>query len=185
MLLSDNNIKSELSYAYLHAIAARAGVECKGTDRHSDGAGVDATLRVREKFHDDSKLTHFTVDVQLKATSAVPREPHEAKTHYSFDMEVTHYKKARYSAETRGNALLVIVLFLPDDPTEWLCHTVDGLVAKRCAYWVSLCDAPETTKSEKSTQVIYLPKANVLSVDGLRQVLGRISRQERVVYEFP
>lgn len=185
MLLTENNIKSELSYAYLHAVAARAGVECHGTGRHSDGAGVDAFLRAKGKFHDDSKLTQFTVDVQLKATSTTPREPSKKEAHYAFDMEVPHYKKARYATGSRNNELLVIVLFLPNDPTEWLHHTVDGLLAKRCAYWVSLCDAPETTNSDKGSQVIYLPKKNVLSVDGLRDVLGRISRQERLTYESP
>ena len=36
MILSTNNIKSELSYAYLHAVAAR-GLECAAAGQHSDG----------------------------------------------------------------------------------------------------------------------------------------------------
>ena len=43
-LLSNNNITAELSYAYLHAIAAKAGMSCKAGDRHDDGAGVDLSL---------------------------------------------------------------------------------------------------------------------------------------------
>ena len=68
MLLSQNNIMAELSYAYLHAVAARAGFACEEGNRHEDGIGVDAKLRVKERFAPDSTLTNFTVDVQLKAT---------------------------------------------------------------------------------------------------------------------
>ncbi len=180
MLLSENNIKSELSYAYLHAVAARAGIECHGAGRHSDGAGVDATLRAVGRFHADSILTDFTVEIQLKATSQTPSE---SNSHYSFHMKVPHYEKAR--STSRGHALLVVVLFLPDDPAEWLRHTEDGLLARRCAYWVSLLDAPETSNKPDSTQVIYLPKNNVLSAEALRNVMGRISRRERICYESP
>lgn len=40
----NQNIESELSYAYLHAVAAKAGMSCKQGDRHDDGAGVDAEV---------------------------------------------------------------------------------------------------------------------------------------------
>lgn len=42
--LSPRNIESELSYAYLHAVAASAGVDCGIATRHEDNAGVDARL---------------------------------------------------------------------------------------------------------------------------------------------
>ncbi|CAK0768443.1 hypothetical protein CCP3SC1AL1_4480001 [Gammaproteobacteria bacterium] len=42
--LSSNDIESELSYAYLHAVAAKAGVGCKIGSRHDDNAGIDAVL---------------------------------------------------------------------------------------------------------------------------------------------
>lgn len=92
VLLSENNIKSELSYAFLHAVAARAGLACHATDRHSDGAGVDAVLRARERFEPDSIFTDFTVEVQLKATSAPPAV-HEGR--YSFWLRRDAYDKLR------------------------------------------------------------------------------------------
>ena len=39
MLLSEKEIESELSYAYLHAVASRAGFACEYAGRHSDRAG--------------------------------------------------------------------------------------------------------------------------------------------------
>ena len=42
MSLSMQNTEAELSYAYLYAIAGKAGMSCKAGDRHDDGHGVDA-----------------------------------------------------------------------------------------------------------------------------------------------
>jgi len=71
-MLTTQNIEAELSYAYLHAVASRAGIICERTGRGSDDAGVDAVLRVKGQLAEDSRLTSFTVDVQLKATVVHP-----------------------------------------------------------------------------------------------------------------
>ncbi|MCK4660556.1 MAG: DUF4365 domain-containing protein [Phycisphaerae bacterium] len=92
MLLSENNIKAELSYAYLHAVASRAGFACEVTGRHSDGAGIDAILRVKEKLAHDSTLISFTVEVQLKATS---RKLVLKNEKYSLSLDVKQYDKLR------------------------------------------------------------------------------------------
>lgn len=72
MLLTENNIKAELSYAYLHAVASRAECEAVVSGRHRDSAGVDAVISAKERFAPDSIYTDFSIDVQLKATSDVP-----------------------------------------------------------------------------------------------------------------
>ena len=179
MLLSENNVKSELSYAYLHAIASCAGLACEYGSRHSDGDGVDAVLRAHEKFGTDSVVTRFTAEVQLKSTSSVPTEVNDC---FSYRMERAHYDKARCTDTLASR--LVVVLFLPDDRAEWLVHSKEALIAKRCAYWVSLYGAHSSTnRSEKET--IYIPKANALSVDSLRTLMGRFSRLERIPYASP
>lgn len=38
--LTSENIESELSYAYLHAVASHAGASCEATGRHEDNCGV-------------------------------------------------------------------------------------------------------------------------------------------------
>src|ERR1700733_9073075 len=76
MTLTGNDIRAELSYAYLHAVAARAGFGCEYAGRPSDNAGVDAYLRVKERLDSASILTNFAIEVQLKETStnSVPPE---------------------------------------------------------------------------------------------------------------
>ncbi len=129
MLLTENNIRAELSYAYLHAVAARAGFACEEGNRHEDGIGVDAKLRARERFGVDSVVTNFTVDVQLKATSA---EPAEVDSKYTYSLRLKNYNELR-SVECQAPQLL-IVLFLPADSAQWLVHSADRLVCQRCAY---------------------------------------------------
>jgi hypothetical protein len=177
MLLTQQNIESELSYAYLHAVASRAGFECTVAGRHSDGAGIDAVLRIRELFGEDSFLTNFTIDVQLKATIA---EPSLRDGRYSFSLDIEHYDKLR--STSHAAALLLVVLFLPADAEEWLVHSEDRLIARRCAYWVSLRNAPPSANA--TSQTVYIPKENCLSVGTLRSLAARISRGEIPLYEL-
>ena len=72
--MTENDIMAELSYAYLHAVAARAGFGCQAGSRLDDGASVDAILRVNEKIAPDSVLWNFPIEVQLKATKQVLTE---------------------------------------------------------------------------------------------------------------
>jgi hypothetical protein len=176
MLLSDNNIMAELSYAYLHAIASRAGFSCQEGNRHEDGIGVDAKLRVKERFGTDSTLTNFTVDVQLKATSNAPIDQGDE---YSYSLRLKNYNELR-STECQAPQLLV-VLFLPSDNGQWVIHSVERLICQRCSYWVSLRGAPPS--DNETSQTVYVPKANCLSVEHLRELMARFSRMEVINYE--
>jgi len=169
-MLTLQNIESELSYAYLHATAARAGIICEYTGRHSDEAGVDAVLRVKGRLAQDSVFTQFTVEVQLKATKQVPVEQNGR---YSHSLKVKNYNELR--SENTGAPQLLVVLYLPEDAETWLSHSEESLVARRCAYWVSVRGAAET---DQASRTIYVPRANLLSVAALRGLMTRFSRQE-------
>jgi hypothetical protein len=174
-VLTTQNIEAELSYAYLHAVASLAGVICEGTGRHSDDAGVDATLRVKGALAEDSVLTSFTVDVQLKATTA---RPVEQAGQYLFALKMKNYHELR-SIRTNIPKVL-IVLYLPAETGGWLSHSPEALVMRRCAYWLSLRNAPEV--DNEASRTVRIPTANVLSSDQLRALLTRFSRREVIDY---
>jgi uncharacterized protein DUF4365 len=174
MLLTENNIKAELSYAYLHAVASRSGCGAVVTNRHRDSAGVDAIISAKERFAPDLLYTDFSIDVQLKATSDDPALDDLGRFPYSLRLD--HYNKLRDSE--RQSALVLIVLFLPAESGLWLVHSADGLLARRCAYWVGLRGAPES--ANKATQTVYLPSANQFSVEGLRSLMTRVSRGDLI-----
>ncbi len=178
MLLSDNDIKSELSYAYLHAVASRAGLACEVAGRHSDGAGVDATVRAKERFDSLSIYTHFSLEVQLKATSANPAP--DARGRYPFPLTLDHYNKLRDAGAAAQQIL--VVLFLPEDKARWIDHSLEGLISRRCAFWVSLRNAPDSVN--QTSQTVYLPEVNPFSVEGLRSVMAMCSRGVRIDYEL-
>ena len=171
MLLTENNIKAELSYAYLHAVASRAGFGCSWGNRHDDGAGVDALVRFKERLAPDVTYTESIIEVQLKATS---EQPTLQNGRFPFFLKRDHYEKLIGNENPLRRFL--VVLFLPDDPDEWLGHTPDQLLLKRCAYWCSVRGAGDTTN--KSGQTVYLPQVNAFSVAGLRGLMTRVARNE-------
>jgi hypothetical protein len=175
MPLADNDVKCELSYAYLHAVAAKAGCECQVAGRLSDHLGIDARLHVNENFGPEAVI-RFTLDVQLKATST-PLQP--VLDRYSFSLPIEHYDKLRFTS--RESPLLLVVLQLPAEPEQWLKCTPRALTLKKCAYWVSLYGAPPS--ANVTAQTVYLPRKNLFTVDGLRALLARFARRERMAYD--
>ena len=73
-----------------------------------------------------------------------------------------------------------MVLYLPADPSEWLRHSEDALIAKRCAYWVSLRSAPAS--ENVGHQTVYIPRTQVLSITSLTEIMTRCSRDEEINY---
>jgi hypothetical protein len=112
----------------------------------------------------------------LKATSKIPSLEAERFSYWFKDV-------ARYDNLCERSApmpKLLVVLYLPEDAAKWLEHSEDALVARKCAYWVSLWDAPES--ANRNGQTVYLPRANLLSVDGLRSLALSLAREEELRY---
>jgi hypothetical protein len=174
--MTRNDILAELSYAYLHAIASRAGFSCQVADRISDAHGVDARVGWKERFDASTVHTNDDFRVQLKATTKQPKEEDERLSYFLED--VARYDQLR--ARAGRYPTLLVVLFVPENEAEWLTLDHDALTAKRCAYWVSLWDAPATTN--RSGVTVFLPRANILTVENLRRVVQRFAVEEDVVY---
>ena len=96
----------------------------------------------------------------------------------AFRLAVEEYDKLRLTSGE--NALLLVVLQLPADPAEWLICSPEALTLKGVALWVSLFGAPAS--SNDTSQTVYLPRPNRLTVEGLRQLLVRFARKERIQY---
>ena len=171
------DIESELSYAYLHAVAAKAGVGCQVSARALDNMGIDATLHVKRDFGLNAILTELSIHIQLKAAVSISAEG-EAPFSYFFK-GIAQYNSLR--ALTTMPPKILIVLCLPKDREEWLTHSNEQLLLKRCAYWVSLRGAEDAINSSGQTR--HLPRTQVFSPDGLNNLLARIARQEEIRYD--
>lgn len=174
--ISDLNIESELSYAYLHAVASHAGASCSWSNRHEDNAGVDAKITAWGPFPSGGYRQEIDLKVQLKATIG---EPVDKKGCFSYSFSgIKQYDDLR--SDTVATPRILVVLFLPKSKNAWLTHTEDTLSLSKCAYWVSLLDAPASTNG--SSQTIYLPKTQKFDVANLADICDQIASGKKLKY---
>jgi hypothetical protein len=176
--LDPKDIESEFSYAYLHAVASAAGMNCDCTNRHDDNRGVDARLTCWEHFEGSYK-EEIDLKVQLKAT--IDNPPTTGSHSSYFFKGVKQYDFLR--EETHNQHRLLVVLYLPNNKNEWLNVATEQLILKNCAYWVSLRGANACTNSTGET--VYLPKEQLLTPDNLLNIFRKISKNEPLNYEMP
>jgi len=177
--LTQQNVESELSYAYLHAVASRTNMACQVASRHADDAGIDASLTAWAPFPDGGYLTEVDLNVQLKATIQPPADD---GTSYSYFVRgVKRYDGLRQ--ETVATPRILVVLFLPADAGQWLSHSEEELVLRRCAYWVSMRGAPPSDNETGAT--VNIPKSQTFAPDDLIGLVARLCRRDIPVYQVP
>lgn len=176
MPVNRQDVEAELSYAYLHAVSAAAGFECCVAGRLADKNGIDAQVKVYGEIAGPGTLTDVAVEVQLKATYT-PLAVIENRISFN-RLTVDQYDQLRTSRPKLDRFL--VLLHLPPEQADWLRVSPDQLVARNCAWWVSLWNAPPSNNT--ANQTVYLPRDNLLDVDGLRSLMVRVAREERIAY---
>lgn len=114
------------------------------------------------------------MDVQLKSCS---RDLTQDAIRFSYPIKRAQYDKLR--AIDANSPILLVLFVMPTDQAEWVTLDEGSLVTRKCAYWVSLYGARPVTAD---TPTVYVPKANLVSIDAMRALLGRFSRREEVRY---
>lgn len=150
-ILTDNDRKAELSFAYLATLAAYAGYTCQRGPQ-PDVASVDATIR-----SGDAGGTQF--DMQLKATSA----PDRGADGLRFRLSKKNYNDL---VADRMTPFVLIVLELPPVDADWLECTLQHVVLRRCGWWVSLSGHGPT---EGATKTIVIPQEQRIGRPGWRR----------------
>ena len=171
-MLTSEQIKEELSYAYLHAVASHAGFSCEHGPR-KDMDSVDAQVLARGRLVADSTRFSPRLEFQLKATAvAAP-----TGTHFSFALPMKNYNDLR---QPRVVPVYLIVFTLPENAADWLALDEEALVTRRCAYWCSLLGAPEVANTDSRT--VRLPRNQCLTPDALTELMVYASREEDLPY---
>ena len=184
----DTDIEEQLSIAYIHAVCARAAMCWKEQGRLADNNGIDGHITGWKPFSDtDGYLKQIGLHVQLKATK---KKVTETPTHFSYAIDsIRQYDDLRESA--LGTARILVVLFLPSDSTEWLSHSHERLLLKKCAYWVSLRGAAAITRKPTgksgvlSGATVYIPKGQPFNVEGIKKLASLLSHNTPPTYELP
>ncbi len=157
--------QEEISKAYLHAVAAKCGFAVAGWSQ--DHGCLDATVGAAATVG-SGHLVRPKVDIQLKATH---RKDVEYDEYVSWTLDIDHYDRLRAPAQAPH---LLVVLLLPDDVEQSVEHSIEQLVLRRCAYWVTMTGM-EPVRSQKS-KTVRLPKSQVFSPAALTGILETVSR---------
>jgi hypothetical protein len=166
-MLTQPHREESLCRAYVQAVAAQAGLNFSWL---AYDYGIDMTLRTVERVGEHYMDVGMPLDLQLKATTRAKVRP----SHVVYDLEAKTYKHLRLS-QNEGARILVL-LVLPANESEWLSQSVDELILRRCAYWMSLRGMPKT-KAKKSIR-ITIPTENVFSVQAVQSLMTRLQRGE-------
>jgi hypothetical protein len=177
--MPQNEIKSELSSVYVHAVASMAGCACNRAERQTDNLGIDLTIRFRGDFPNlPSPARLVTFDVQLKSGSNISFDNQNSIVLDGLDKK--NYDD--YRDDRRNPPIFLILFVLPENSDEWLKLTEEELVLKKCAYWVSLRGAAECTTATKR---VFFPKKQLFNVAQLQNIiLPTLAAEEEFLYQY-
>lgn len=158
--------KEELSKAYIHAVAARCGFAVGSWSQ--DHGGIDATIGAAGPMV-ASGLSRPKIDIQLKCTS---RTDVLKTDHLVWTLQREHYENLRHPAIQPH---LLVVLLLPEQESEWVKHTPDMLILRRCAWYVKMTGmAP--VPAGNATVTVKLPLTNEFSPAQLHAMMVQLSQ---------
>lgn len=165
-MLSEDDIREQLSIAYLHAVAAHAGYAWEPT--RVDRDGIDGRVCARGIVDPAATISSPSIGFQLKATTTIS----EVGDPIRFPLKQKNYDdlRGRY-AEPRYLA----VLLLPTEFADWLRLDDSQLVLRRCMYWFSLAGSPETDNTTSTT--VGIPRSNLLDVSALQRLMAAAARE--------
>lgn len=161
-----SNQKEQFSIAYVRAIASVAGFVISRQEVDEDSVDLTMSARGTSGTYRSPKL-----DIQLKCTA-------RDLVHGDF----LHFPLPRKNyEELRGSRFLVprilVVVTVPEALDDWLLQSEDELILRRCGYWSSLRDAPETPNDESIT--VRIPRANRFTVPVLTAMMQTVANGER------
>ena len=145
-LLTVPDQKEGLSLLYVRALATRAGflTSVPEPDRDSVDLRIQADGAHRP-----------ALDLQLKATTGFG-EPRDGVLPFRLPMK--NYDDLRIETQTPR---LLVVLEFPEDEEHWLTVTMEKLVLRRRAYWLSLQQNHDEITGQK-TVTVHIPNKTYL-----------------------
>ena len=162
----DSKRKEEISISYLHALCAMKGISFE-PQTHDDDS-IDIMLKKVFCRADNSKY-NAQISVQLKSTSSDYKEQAE---NYSYSLKKKNYDDLRMPATVKPYLFLLI---LPEDDSDWVTHSIEELVIKKCMFWLDLKDLPDNDNTSSVT--VYFPKSNYVSSETLDKILRNVAEE--------
>lgn len=159
--MGPNIQQEEMSLAYIHAVAARAGYDYTGRVGR-DTASVDGEISSDEGLFPAFKY-------QAKSTS----RPLVDGDEIVYDLNVKNYNDL--CVESRESRLLILVS-IPTDIADWTSVDEEALCIRCAGYWHSLRGEQPSTRSD--SQRIRFPESQRFGPDQLPTLMRRIANGE-------
>ncbi len=152
--------KEYISIAYIRALASQSQALIEEIKEDSDS--VDIRLKKKMTLPDGTEFWG-EIALQLKATNS-SNLYHEDTQNIYYQLKVKNYNELRLQSVSKKYLGLLI---LPDK--DWLDVDINRMIIKKCMYWTSLSNFPETNNS--STVQVIIPKTNQLTSDVINDLL--------------
>jgi hypothetical protein len=166
-MLTNQHIEEGLSRAYVQVIASRAGISI-GTPQLD--YGIDGTFSKIQIINKRRIESGFKLDYQLK--SSISWEL--SNNHVIYDIEAKTYNDIIYrSRESRAVPIILILMCLPRNSSEWLENSEDHLLLRKCSYWMTLTG--DFTDNFRSVR-IKIPREQILTPGSLSALLESIEK---------
>lgn len=162
-IITKNDQKEMLSFAYVQAVTACAGYVT--SVRSLDRDGVDLQINAGGPMRP-------SLDLQLKATVNIIEL--QDMSLLSYQLKKRNYDLLREETQTPR---LLVVLHLPKIESCWMTISEDELVLRYRAYWLDLKGLQKT--QNKRSIAVRIPKQNLFNVENLR-ILMEKSREGRI-----
>ncbi len=170
-MLTKNHAQEGLSRAYMHAVASAARVLLDITDVFDYGIDGKFDLIDVLDSRDSKGKTHrlhlparCPISFQLKSSTKWRHDGEDVV----WPIGGKDYNKL-VSSGTHVVPVILILLCLPHDETNWASFSENELLLQRCCYYMTVEGQPlariDTTKQLK------IPRANLLNVVALRTML--------------
>jgi hypothetical protein len=161
--INDSNIdqcKEDFGEAYVKAVAAAAGCWVQWFSRDYDGVDGQITRYGHEGTFPDNPLRF-----QLKTTHAAVTVDDGLR----YELPVKNYDKLRVR---RGPSAVLIVVVVPESPSDWISQDDTQLIMTRAGYWRSLYGAAETTN--RASIAVTMPTAQLFDVAALDRLMALV-----------
>jgi hypothetical protein len=164
--------QEEISYAYMHAIAAVAGYAIVPKPRIMDSAGIDVSIEAPGESYD---CLSPIIDAQVKCTYKDCIK--DGEIHYPITAKT--YK--RLSHKNPYKKQILVVVLVSKKLSDWVIHgkkfnRISTLV-RASAYWISLEGWPEINQKHKT---IFIPVTNRFTSETVKILMAKAGAKEKL-----
>lgn len=156
-LVTENDKKELYSVAFVSAVAAKVGYTT--SNQNLDRDSTDITVHA-------GGPRRPALAIQLKASSVCRWRGDEM----SFTLKRKNYDDL---IAERITPLILVVLEMPEDESNWFGLTESELILRKCAWWVSLKGFPSI---ETDTKTITLTKTQPFNHESLQELMEKARR---------